>query len=153
MKHFIITMMLLAATLTVAAQANRADTVNERVFDAKVREMVYRLNITDEQKPKFVTIYRKYTEEMIEARGEHQRPSRPATTDEAVAMQKRRMERQQRAQAIRMRYIDEFATVLNASQLNQLYDVENEIQKKLKARKNRVHGHAARNVHGRATRR
>lgn len=146
-------MMVMATAMTVTAQSQRADTVNQRVFDAKVREMVYHLNITEEQKPKFVDIYREYTQEMIAAWGEHQRPAKPETTDEAVALQKRRLERQQRAQAIRLRYIDEFATVLTPTQLNRFFEVENKIQKKLKARHNRVHGRAARSVHGRAARR
>lgn len=140
MKQFLITMLLTLVAVTSAAQSHRADTLNERVFDAKVREMVYRLNITDEQKPKFVSIYRRYSEEMIAAWGEHQRPSRPTTTEAAAALQKRRLERQQRAQAIRMKYIDEFAKVLNASQLNQFFDVENAIQKKLKARRDHANG-------------
>ena len=133
-------MSLILVALTVSAQSHRADTLNERVFEAKVREMVYRLNITDEQKPKFVSIYRHYSEEMIAAWGEHQRPTRPTTTDEAAALQKQKLQRQQRAQAIRLRYIDEFATVLNAQQLSRFFDVENDIQKRLKARRGRTHG-------------
>ena len=134
-------MVLLFSTMTISAQAHhRADTLNQRYFEAKLREMVYRLNITDEQKPTFVSIYRRYSEEMIAAWGEHQRPSRPTTTDEAAVMQKRRMERQQRAQAIRMRYVDEFAKVLNASQLNRFFDVENDIQKKLQSRRRHPRG-------------
>jgi hypothetical protein len=44
------------------------------------------------------------------------------------------MIRQQKAQTIRMKYIDEVATVLNASQLNRFFEVESKIQLKLKAR-------------------
>lgn len=134
-------MVLLLSTMTISAQAHhRADTLNQKYFEAKVREMVFRLNITDEQKPAFVSIYRRYTEEMIAAWGEHQRPLRPENSEEAAAMQKRRMERQQRAQAIRIRYVDEFAKVLNASQLNRFFDVENDIQKKLQSRRRHPRG-------------
>ena len=134
MKALFVTILLFVTAASASAQSPRADKLNERLFDAKVREMVYRLRITDEQKPKFVEIYRRYCEEMIVAWGDHKRPSRPTTTEEAVALQKRRMERQQRAQAIRIRYIDEFATVLDATQINRFFDVESNIQKKLKAR-------------------
>ena len=141
MRKIILFMVLLLSTMTISAQTHhRADTLNQRFFEAKVREMVYCLNITDEQKPAFVSIYRRYTEEMIAAWGEHQRPSRPENSEEAAAMQKRRMERQQRAQAIRIRYVDEFAKVLNASQLNRFFDVENDIQKKLQSRRRHPRG-------------
>ncbi|MBR5102867.1 MAG: cell envelope integrity protein TolA, partial [Muribaculaceae bacterium] len=143
MKKILINILLVLVAITAMGQTHKADTLNQRVFDAKVREMVYRLNISDEQKPKFIEIYRRYSTDMIAAWGEHKRPSRPTTTEEAVDLQKRRLERQQRAQNIRMRYVDEFATVLNATQLNRFYDVENKIQQKLKERHDRInHKHS-----------
>ena len=45
------------------------------------------------------------------------------------------MERQQQAQALRLKYIDEFATVLSAGQVNKFFEVERNIQKKLMDRK------------------
>ena len=42
------------------------------------------------------------------------------------------MEMQQRAQGIRMKYIDKLATVLNAEQVDRFFEVESIIQKKLK---------------------
>ncbi len=53
-------------------------------------------------------------------------------------MAKRKMEMQQRAQGIRMKYIDKFATVLNANQVNRIYEVESLIQKKLKERRDQA---------------
>ena len=127
---------MMLAILTASAQTtHRTDTINERLFEAKVRELVYQLKITDEQKVRFVPIYRRFQEEMIAAWGERQRPTRPETPQEAAALQKRRMERQQRAQAIRIRYVDELATVLDAQQMNRFFDVESQIQKQLKARR------------------
>ena len=49
---------------------------------------------------------------------------------------KDRIASQQAAQAIRLKYVDEFAAVLAPEQLCRLYDVEGQIQHKLKARKN-----------------
>ena len=45
------------------------------------------------------------------------------------------MQRQQQAQAIRLRYVDEFTTVLTASQVSRFFEVESEIQKKLMLRR------------------
>ena len=48
------------------------------------------------------------------------------------------MQRQQQAQTIRMRYVDEFSTVLSAGQVSRFYEVESEIQKKLMQRRRRM---------------
>jgi hypothetical protein len=61
-----------------------------------------------------------------------------STSTDAAASAKRKMEMQQRAQGIRMKYIDKFATVLNANQVNRIYEVESLIQKKLKERRNQA---------------
>ena len=47
--------------------------------------------------------------------------------------------RQQQAQAIRLRYVDEFSTVLSASQVSRFFEVENDIQKKLLQRRQRAY--------------
>ncbi len=55
-------------------------------------------------------------------------------------MAKRKMEMQQRAQGIRMKYIDRLATVLNAGQVDRFFEVESIIQKKLKERRDQANG-------------
>jgi hypothetical protein len=55
-------------------------------------------------------------------------------------MAKRKMEMQQRAQGIRMKYIDRLATVLNAGQVDRFFEVESIIQKKLKERRDQASG-------------
>ena len=128
---------LVATFMTATAQEKKED-VNERMFNAKVRELVYRLNITDEQKTKFVPIYRRYNDEMKAAWGKKQKPEQPKTSEEAATMAKRKMERQQRAQAIRIKYIDELAKVLDPKQVNRFFDVESQIQRKTMMRKHNV---------------
>ena len=132
MKKLTIMVLLLMMSITAAAQ-NSADSgakINERFYQAKVRELVYRLHITDEQKVKFEPIYRSYCQEMTALWAERKKPiksqSKSATT---AAIEKRKIEMQQRAQGIRMKYIDRFATVLNAQQLERFYEVESQIQK------------------------
>ena len=61
------------------------------------------------------------------------------TEEEKLARTKKRMECQQQAQALRLKYLDEFATVLSAEQVNKFFQVEHNIQKKLKDRK--MHHH------------
>lgn len=127
-------MLLFVVSTAAMAQSPKGKEVNERLFDARVSELVYRLKMTDEQKTRFVPIYRRYSEEMVAAWGDHRKPATPTTSEEAAELAKRRMERQQRAQAIRIKYIDEFAKVLDTRQVRILYAVESQIQQKLKTR-------------------
>ena len=122
-------MMLVA--FTAYAQDKKDQDPKEKFFQARVKEMVYRLNITDEQKPEFVKIYRAYSEAMREAMGtmpkrdgmkKGERPKADAsqakperkkiTKEEAVKMEKAKVERQMKAQEVKLQYIDEFAKVL-----------------------------------------
>ena len=143
MKKVLLSMLLFVVSTAAMAQSPKGKEVNERLFDARVSELVYRLKMTDEQKTRFVPIYRRYSEEMVAAWGDHRKSATPTTSEEAAELAKRRMERQQRAQAIRIKYIDEFAKVLDTRQVRILYAVESQIQQKLKARMSRAKAYYA----------
>ena len=132
MKKIIILMVLALLGLTVTANEDNNNSLNERLYQAKVRELVYRLHITADQQKKFEPIYRNYCEEMSDLWASRKRPIKPSTSGDAAAMAKRKMEMQQQAQGIRMKYIDKLATVLNAEQVGRFFEVESIIQKKLK---------------------
>ncbi len=133
MRQYIITLLLML--FTASASAQNTQKLNERYFQAKVRELTMRLDMSDSQKVKFVPIYRRYSEEMRATVGEYKKPAKPLTNEERLALTKRKMERQQQAQSIRMKYVDEFATILSADQVSRFFEVENEIQRKLMQRR------------------
>lgn len=131
MKRMLIPILLCLVSLPAICQ-EKAEDVNNRFFDAKIREFVYRLELTDNQRDAFIPIYKRYSDEMRAAVGERQQErEKAATSEEAAARAKEHIERQQRAQSIRLKYVDEFAAVLNPSQLGRLFEVENQIQRKL----------------------
>lgn len=132
MKKLMILFTLMLIGLTSVAADSNNGSLNERLYNAKVRELVYRLHITADQQKKFEPIYRSYCEEMSALWAERKRPIKPSTSSDAAAIAKRKMEMQQRAQGIRMKYIDKLATVLNAEQVDRFFEVESIIQKKLK---------------------
>lgn len=141
MKRLFITLFIALYTFTAFGQG-KADDIGERYFDAKLREFVYRLHMSDQQKELFVPIYRRYSEEMRAAVGAPREKGAAygATAEEAAALAKERIERQQAAQAVRMKYVDEFATVLDPDQLSRLYETESQIQRKLLRRKSEHQG-------------
>lgn len=132
MKKLMILFTLMLIGLTSVAADSNNSSLNERLYNAKVRELVYRLHITADQQKKFEPIYRSYCEEMSALWAERKRPIKPSISSDAAAIAKRKMEMQQRAQGIRMKYIDKLATVLNAEQVDRFFEVESIIQKKLK---------------------
>ena len=136
-KIFII-LLLTVISMTAMAQGNKGTTLNERLYKAKVRELVYRLHITESQQKKFEPIYRAYCEEMTALWAERKRPIKPSSSSDAAAIEKRKIEMQQRAQSIRMKYIDKFATVLTPNQVERFYEVESIIQQKLKERRDQA---------------
>ncbi len=131
-------MIVALISITGMAQSSNNGSLNERLYKAKVRELAYRLHITPEQQKKFEPIYRDYCEEMTDLWNDRKRPIKPSSSSDAAAIAKRKMEMQQRAQGIRMKYIDRFATVLNANQVDRFYEVESIIQKKLKQRRDQA---------------
>ena len=138
MNKIILLLNIVLVNLTAMADEGNSSSLNERLYRAKVRELVYRLHITEEQQKKFEPIYRSYCEEMSALWAERKRPIKPSTSSDAAAMAKRKMEMQQRAQGIRMKYIDKLATVLNAEQVDRFFEVESIIQKKLKERRDQA---------------
>ena len=141
-KHILLT--ILACLVAVSGVAQRHGTFNERQFNAKVSEITYRLRLSDEQVTRFRPIYEQYNKDMIAAWGEDEVESVPKTSGEAAERVKQRMARQQRAQSIRIAYIDKFATVLTPGQLQKFYRVENDIQRRLRERKSTGGTHRSR---------
>ncbi len=134
MKQIILSLLLLLS-LSAEAQHKKCEAINEKFFNAKVTELVQRLEMSDEQKEQFIPVYRRYCDEVRAVWGQHKKPQKPLTDEEKLERTKLRMERQQQIQAVRVKYIDEFGKVLSPKQVNQFYEVEDNIQKKLMKRR------------------
>lgn len=183
MKQTIFTLLLMLVALTTAAQdkEKNKERLAENFFNAKVSELVYRLDMTEEQKEKFIPIYRRYNDEIKTVMGprkpgfhhpRHKRHSvegkcpegmkshqecdnqqeckqqkehkKQLTDEEKIVLTKQKLEKQQQAQAIRLKYVDEFSTVLSAQQVSRFFEVEKDINKMMVKRK----GHHAGPHHG-----
>lgn len=142
MKRLFTTLLFTLAAMAAFAQNEPDEQMKQKFFDAKIREIAYHLQLTDQQKADFTPIYQKYNDEMHEAVGRPEKPGeRPEKADQAPSAEeaakhiKSRLENQQKALSIRLKYVDEFAKVLEPRQLGKLYDIEDQIQKKLRDRK------------------
>lgn len=142
MKRLFTTLVLALAALAAFAQNETDEQTKQKFFDVKVRVMASELRLTEQQQADFTPVYQKYSDEMHAAIGHLEKPAgRPEKTEEAPSDEdvakwvKTRLENQQKGLSIRLKYVDEFAKVLEPRQLRRLYDVEDQIQKALRDRK------------------
>ncbi len=142
MKKLMFTMVLMfMSTLANAQEAPDANFL-KRLQESKMAEMALALNLTDEQKEKFVSLYQSYHNEMRTVFGERPKMKGDApkgekkklTDAEKVQRMKSKMERQMKAQKIRLEYADKFGKILSDKQLLKFYDIEDNIQKKIRDR-------------------
>ncbi|MBR4735759.1 MAG: Spy/CpxP family protein refolding chaperone [Bacteroidales bacterium] len=148
MKKIFVTLLVGLSAISVFGQ-EKAEDMSQRFFDAKIREFVYRLDIKDEQKADFVAVYQRYSEDMRATMGNREKPAqKPSTAADAATVVKERLAAQNKAQEVRVKYVDEFAAVLTPEQLLRFYDVETQIQHQLMDRKNA--GHKGNNHGGKA---
>ena len=131
MKRILIPILMMLAAATAFAQENKPEDLQQKFFDAKIREFVYQLELTDAQKAAFIPIYKRYDDELMAARGERQKPQPAQTSAEAAENLKANLRNQQKTIDIRLKYVDEFATVLEPMQLRRIFKVEQEMQHKL----------------------
>ena len=129
-----IALSFLLCLMAMSSMAQKRGSFSERLFNAKVAEITYQLHLTEKQEADFRPIYMQYNKDMIDAWGADKETEPAKSSEEAAAQVKRRIERQQRAQEIRLSYTDKFATVLSPNQLQRFYKVENSIQKRLRER-------------------
>lgn len=152
MRKAVLLILLCATTLTVSAQT---EGFLEKLYQAKLAEMVLQLNLSDEQKAKFEPVYRAYNEEMHKSFGMQRkgrkpqtdkkepddkaqnvnRPKQPKDVTVVAAKMKERLEHQKAAIDVRIKYVDEFAKVLDGNQLFKFWQVENQMQHKFLQRR------------------
>lgn len=136
----ILTLLLLFSCMAASAQSRRTKEFDQKLFDAKLAEMVYQLDISDSQKKAFAPIYESYCREIRSAWNATMASmpqGRDNDKDASVERVKKRIKLQEQAQSIRLRYTDKLAEVLTPKQLNKFFSVEDNIQKRLQERKQR----------------
>ncbi|MBQ3636221.1 MAG: hypothetical protein II951_11490 [Bacteroidales bacterium] len=129
----------LIVSLASMAQKTHRDSLNARFFEVKAKEMTKKLRLADDQKDKFLAVYRSYNDEMGAAWADNMKLVRDTTDKSAATRAKNALLMQQKALAIRINYVDKFAAVLSDSQLNHFYIFENQMQRDVLDRRNGGH--------------
>ena len=118
------------------AQQTEQTQINEKLFEAKLSEMAYLLQMSNKQKAAFKPIYRNFCADMHSIWSNQQHFSKPHTSRDVAQMQKIYIGRQLKAQKVKLQYVDSFATVLNVQQMRKVWAAEQQIQRKIRIRQN-----------------
>lgn len=135
-KYYLIVIIALLLALPANAQGDKTRTFSQRLFDAKVAQIEKSLNLSDEEVARFIPIYREYTEEMIRVWNELVAAFSGDTDSPAF-----RSLRRERSLQIRQEYTEKFAEILSDAEIKLFFKVENEIQRRLRARKEQALKH------------
>jgi len=150
MKHLLLFFSFFLISIVGMADEKKVD-FREKLFNAKLSEFAVKLKMSQEQMNEFKPIYKQYQQDIMSMwRKDRKSTRKPTTTAEAVAHMKKQLEKQKKAQQIRIEYVDKFAKILTAEQLMHLYYTEDQIQYMLMRRmsnnKNKKH-----HLHNRST--
>lgn len=137
MKYYLIFLITLLMSFPMSAQNPDKADAQCRFFEAKTTEMCKRLRLTDEQKARFIPIYKAYDQDMRKAWVKY---CVKKDSKDDVQRTKMRLMRQKKLQEIRLSYIDKFGKVLTDKQVEKFYKVESDIQRQAKHRRE-VHKH------------
>lgn len=152
MRHTIQFLLALFFAISAAAIAqpqqprherNREE-VNQQLFEAKCTEMCCRLKLTDDQKAKFVPLYKEYDTKIRQVWHKYRVAKKDATSAEKEKMH---IKRQQKVQEVRLKYIDDFSKILTEEQFSQFLRIEKEMQNRVMLRKNARGGKRPRPAH------
>lgn len=141
MRHtiqFLLALFFSLSTLAVAQpqqprHERSREEVNRQLFEAKCTEMCSRLKLTNEQKTKFVPLYKAYDAKIRQVWQKYRVTKKEASSAEKAKMQ---IKRQQKLQEVRLDYIDKFSKILTDSQFDEFLRIEKEMQNRVRYRKN-----------------
>lgn len=132
-RYLVILLMFLGMVATVNARTIPQDKL-EKIIEAKLRMIVERLQLTEQQQSEFTPIYTRYSNEMakqFETYRKKERELRANKQENALKILNVRFESREKALKIQRSYYEKFAKVLTPDQLLKLELVENEIQRKI----------------------
>jgi Spy/CpxP family protein refolding chaperone len=140
MKKIITIFILLISitgSLSTRAQA-RFPLLRERINQAKLREIRFRLNLDEETFQKFRPVYLRYEDEVAgvdlqRLAGLNRIDADSLTNEQADVLLNNQMEVAKKLLVIREKYSHEFRTVLRPQQIIKLYQTEAELRRKVMA--------------------
>lgn len=133
------------ALITVSANAQNADKqrmTREQMIETQAKHIASELALDDNTYKKFITTYTNYKKELwtTAPRRPKKHTDASETEEQAAQNMQRRFEQSQKVLDIRNKYYKEFSKFMTQKQIEQMYDKERKIMKRLKQRHDRRQG-------------
>ena len=141
-RTIILTLMLVFTAFGTQAQNAKQRMSREQMAETQAKHIAADLNLTGKTYDRFVETYENYKKELWQTvpkcRKKNCRNSE--TEEQAAEKMRKRFERSQKVLDIRNKYYQEFSKFLTQKQIEQMYEKERKMMKRLSERRRANHG-------------
>ena len=141
-RTIILTLMLIFTTIGSQAQDVRQRMSREQMAETQAKHIAADLNLTGNTYDRFVETYENYKKELWQTapKRSKKRCHQSETEEQAAENTRQRFERSQKMLDIRNKYYQEFSKFLTQKQIEQMYEKERKMMKRLSERRRANHG-------------
>lgn len=141
-RTIILTLMLIFTTIGSQAQDARQRMSREQMAETQAKHIAADLNLTGNTYDRFVETYENYKKELWQTapKRSKKRCHQSETEEQAAENTRQRFERSQKMLDIRNKYYQEFSKFLTQKQIEQMYEKERKMMKRLSERRRANHG-------------
>lgn len=141
-RTIILALMLIITTIGLQAQDARQRMSREQMAETQAKHIAADLNLTGKTYDRFVETYENYKKELWQTapKRSKKRCHQSETEEQAAENTRQRFERSQKMLDIRNKYYQEFSKFLTQKQIEQMYEKERKIMKRLSERRRANHG-------------
>lgn len=140
-RTIILTLMLIFTTIGSQAQDARQRMSREQMAETQAKHIAADLNLTGNTYDRFVETYENYKKELWQTapKRSKKRCHQSETEEQAAENTRQRFERSQKMLDIRNKYYQEFSKFLTQKQIEQMYEKERKMMKRLSERRKGKH--------------
>lgn len=141
--YFLILLAVSLVAATPGANAEKKKKLSEEqaalIFNARMKMMQEELKLTDEQTEQLIPIYRDYLRDLnnVFHSRKYGHRAKAASSDEAAKIITDRLDVNERVIKLQKDYIVKFSKILNSDQTMRIFQVEQQIQRKIRNEKKR----------------
>lgn len=140
-RTIILTLMLIFTTIGSQAQDARQRMSREQMAETQAKHIAADLNLTGKTYDRFVETYENYKKELWQTAPKRSKNKcrKSETEEQAAENTRQRFERSQKMLDIRNKYYQEFSKFLTQKQIEQMYEKERKMMKRLSERRKGKH--------------
>lgn len=135
-RTIILALMLIFTTIGSQAQDAKQRMSREQMAETQAKHIATDLNLTGKTYDRFVETYENYKKELWQTAPKSRKKNcrNSETEEQAAEKMRKRFERSQKVLDIRNKYYHEFSKFLTQKQIEQMYDKERKMMKRLSER-------------------